>query len=63
MKLNFKLGGRNQTVEPGTLDLTMIIGADATHPETSGNSSCPSMAGVVATNYGTSFQYLASARL
>jgi len=40
----------------------MVVGADCTHPA-SGENGCPSIAGVVATDDDTSFQYLASARL
>jgi hypothetical protein len=42
---------------------TMIIGADVTHPKEGHQHSCPSMAGVVATDQDDSSCYLGSARL
>ncbi|KUJ21350.1 Piwi-domain-containing protein, partial [Mollisia scopiformis] len=65
LKTNYRLGGivhslRDPLPVRGT---TMIVGADVTHPGKVNDTTCPSMAGVVAT-YDTYYMtYLASARL
>lgn len=53
LKLNLKLGGNNQYVEPARLsfiseDKTMIVGMDVTHPSPGSRDNAPSVAGMVA---------------
>ncbi|TVY43663.1 Protein argonaute [Lachnellula occidentalis] len=65
LKINFKLSGTNHRLSARDLPvrpMTMIIGADVTHPG-KGDDGCPSMAGVVATCDDEAMHYLASARL
>ncbi|KAF2008657.1 Piwi-domain-containing protein [Aaosphaeria arxii CBS 175.79] len=53
LKLNLKLGGINQQVNPQNLSLieedkTMIVGIDVTHPSPGSSAKAPSVAGMVA---------------
>lgn len=53
LKFNLKLGGTNQSLRTGELDLiaegrTMLVGVDVTHPSPGSASDAPSIAGVVA---------------
>lgn len=53
LKINLKLGGNNQRVDPDSLDFiaedrTMIVGIDVTHPSPGSSSDALSVAGVVA---------------
>lgn len=53
LKINLKLGGNNQIVEPMRNDLiqddkTMVVGIDVTHPSPGSASLAPSVAGMVA---------------
>lgn len=53
LKINLKLGGRNQFVEPPRLgllseDKTMVVGVDVTHPSPGSSGAAPSVAGMVA---------------
>jgi hypothetical protein len=76
LKINSKLKGVSHTIS-GSMDNktgghrgvsgaklnTIIVGADVTHPKEAQQHSCPSMAGVVATDQDNSSCYLGSARL
>lgn len=53
LKFNQKLGGINQQLSPGRLDViekgeTMVIGIDVTHPSPGSQRGAPSIAGMVA---------------
>ncbi|KAI1829183.1 hypothetical protein CBS147337_10022 [Penicillium roqueforti] len=53
LKVNLKLGGRNQFLENAKLDIiaegkTMVVGIDVTHPSPGSSSEAPSVAGIVA---------------
>ncbi|KAF4120452.1 PAZ domain [Geosmithia morbida] len=53
LKFNLKLGGVNQSVDPGNLGVvaegkTMVVGIDVTHPSPGSASHAPSIAGMVA---------------
>ena len=53
LKINLKLGGTNQVVEPRNLhvvdkDTTMVLGIDVTHPSPGSASNAPSVAAMVA---------------
>lgn len=53
LKVNLKLGGNNQLVDPTRLgfiseDKTMIVGIDVTHPSPGSSTLAPSVAGMVA---------------
>ena len=53
LKVNLKLGGRNQFLENAKLGLlsegkTMVVGIDVTHPSPGSSSDAPSVAGIVA---------------
>lgn len=53
LKVNLKLGGQNQILEPSKLGLlaegkTMVIGIDVTHPAPGSSSNAPSIASIVA---------------
>lgn len=60
LKINLKLGGRNQSVSPNDLGFlrpgkTMLVGIDVTHPAPGTMRGIPSIAGVVASvdaNFG-----------
>ena len=60
LKINLKLGGRNQSVSPNDLGVlrlgrTMLVGIDVTHPAPGTMRGIPSIAGVVASldaNFG-----------
>lgn len=53
LKVNLKLGGRNQSLDPSKLGLisegkTMIVGIDVTHPSPGSKKAAPSVAAIVA---------------
>jgi eukaryotic translation initiation factor 2C len=53
LKVNLKLGGRNQFVDNSKLGIipegkTMVVGIDVTHPSPGSSSTAPSVAGIVA---------------
>jgi eukaryotic translation initiation factor 2C len=53
LKVNLKLGGRNQFIDNSKLDIipegkTMVVGIDVTHPSPGSSSNAPSVAGIVA---------------
>ncbi|KAF9732031.1 hypothetical protein PMIN06_000183 [Paraphaeosphaeria minitans] len=53
LKVNLKLGGVNQVVEPKNLSIidqnkTMVVGLDVTHPSPGSTSNAPSVAAMVA---------------
>jgi len=53
LKINLKLGGTNQVVEPKNLsiidqDKTMVVGIDVTHPSPGSSSHAPSVSAMVA---------------
>lgn len=53
LKINLKLGGRNQFLENAKLGIlaegkTMVVGIDVTHPSPGSSSEAPSVAGIVA---------------
>ena len=53
LKVNLKLGGRNQSLDKSKLGLiahgkTMIVGIDVTHPSPGSSSNAPSVASIVA---------------
>ena len=53
LKVNLKLGGRNQYLEPSKVGIiaegrTMVVGIDVTHPSPGSASQAPSVAGIVA---------------
>lgn len=62
LKLNLKLGGHNQLVEPARLgilneDKTMVVGVDVTHPSPGSSGAAPSVAGMVASVDGRVSQW------
>ncbi|TGO47378.1 hypothetical protein BCON_0280g00050 [Botryotinia convoluta] len=72
LKINFKLGGVSHFLNDkasqrifwaGAKANTMIVGADVSHAGKGRDTTCPSMAGVVATCDQQCSQYFASARL
>ncbi|KAF7949123.1 hypothetical protein EAE96_008292 [Botrytis aclada] len=72
LKINFKLGGVSHFLNDeasqrilwaGAMANTMIVGADVSHAGKGMDSTCPSMAGVVATCDELCSRYFASARL
>jgi eukaryotic translation initiation factor 2C len=72
MKANLKFGGGNHTVQldnkPNTaiansLQGTLVLGADLTHPSSSSLVGCPSIAAVVGSVNSKSTKYLGSMRL
>lgn len=53
LKVNLKLGGRNQFLENAKLGIlsegrTMVVGIDVTHPSPGSSANAPSVAGIVA---------------
>ncbi len=53
LKINLKLGGRNQQLQPKSLGIvsegkTMVVGLDVTHPSIQSSPNAPSVVGVVA---------------
>ena len=53
LKVNLKLGGRNQALEPAKFGLlsqmrTMVVGLDVTHPSTGSSKDAPSVVDIVA---------------
>ncbi|CAG8131652.1 unnamed protein product [Penicillium olsonii] len=61
MKINLKMGGSNQALEPNNLKFisqgkTMVVGLDVTHPA-AGESWMPSIAGIVASVDGQMGQW------
>lgn len=53
LKVNLKLGGTNQSLNPSELGIisqgkTMLVGIDVTHPSPGSSSAAPSVAGMVA---------------
>ncbi|KAE8153717.1 ribonuclease H-like domain-containing protein [Aspergillus avenaceus] len=68
LKVNLKLGGRNQLVDPSKLGVvgerkTMVVGIDVTHPSPGSSSEAPSVAGVVASIDHTLAQWPADLRV
>jgi len=68
LKVNLKLGGSNQVVEPMRNDLiadgkTMVVGIDVTHPSPGSSSEAPSIAGMVASVDKSMGQWPAALRI
>ena len=68
LKFNLKLGGANQLLDPGRLNVisgkkTMVVGLDVTHPSPGSSPNAPSVAGIVASVDSTLAQWPAAIRI